>query len=474
MTKIILLFMLSFWSAASLGAACGPIYGADGLAVDKQGGIWITHYEDVRLGRLEPKTGQFTEFLPDRKANPFVLDRNTWDKKQGFDYGYDFGFYGIALDDQRNLVWSNRFNSDRLVRFSRNDNKFVELTLPGRISGRFQLPIDPQGNLWLLAGACCGQTGDRYLTKIDPEGKQKKFALPVKRASAVNVAVGSGGKIWLSLTPDEKKQAALYVFQNERFERIALPKEIGTVIARLHVDKQNTLWLASGNDLWKMENDGFKRYPIPTPGAKPAVMASDDQGILWFSEWRGSHIGRISADGKIKEYLIPAEEESPRAIAVDHDGHVWFSVALNYNIFQLDPATGNIREFPIPVPSNWSKNAAEGLTACVIKSKDALSTLDAAKIIASNSPITEQRVHNAVLRHPKGFPEDAGAVAFEKNCQTACHTWYRVDKAAARRSDWGPTVDRMIEFNKAVIADNDRNLIVQYLNRHYTMTSQDQ
>jgi streptogramin lyase len=469
MNKMILLFLSSLWSAASLGAACGPIYGADGLAIDKQGGIWITHYEDIRLGWLEPKTGQFTEFLPDRKANPFVLDRNTWDKEQGFDYGYDFGFYGIALDDQRGLVWSNRFNSDKLVRFSRSDNKFVELTLPGRISGRFELPIDSQGNLWLFSGACCGQTGDRYLIKIDPEGRQKNFNLPVNQASATNVAVGKTGKIWLSLTPAEEKQAALFAFQNERFDRIALPKEIGTVITRLHVDKQDTLWLASGNDLWKMENDGFKRYTVPTPNAKPAVMASDTQGNLWFSEWRGSRIGRISADGKIEEYPIPVEEESPRAIAVDTEGQVWFSVSFNYGLFQLDPTTGHIREFPIPVPSNWSKNAAEGLTACAVKPKDALSTLDVTKTNATHSPVTEQMIHSTVLRHPKGFPEDEAAVAFEKNCQTACHTWYRVDKAAARRSDWRPTVDRMIEFNKAAIAENDRNLIVQYLNRHYTM-----
>lgn len=108
------------------------------------------------------------------------------------------------------------------------------------------------------------------------------------------------------------------------------------------------------------------------------------------------------------------------------------------------------------------------MSACVVKPKDAM-TKDLAKIVTLQSPATEQMIHPAAVRHPTGFPEDKGAVVFENNCHTACHTWYRMDKAANRRSDWGPTVDRMIEFNKAAIIPADRDAIVDYLNRHYTM-----
>jgi len=456
-----------YWLSAALlavltqncfAAACGPVYGADSIAQDKDGNIWVAHYEDVRLGRLEPNSGRFEEYLPTTQANSSVLNRND---KDGFSYKFDFGFNGLALDDKRGLVWSLIFNSDKVIRFSRSDRLFTEIELPGRSFGRFALPIDAKGNLWILAGPCCGQEGAMQLVKISPDATKQVFPLEVKRAVAPNVAFAKNGQGWVSLTQDDEKQAALYAFRDQRFERIALPTEIGRIITRLHVDAQGDLWLAEGDAIWRLHDKEFTRYTIPTPGAHPSVLADDGHGNLWFTEWRGNKIGRIAANGEISEFPIPPEEESPLALTVAADGKVWFSTMFNYELFRLDPAIGKIQSFPLPTPSNWSKNAAAGLSACVIKPKDAL-TMAAAKA----SPVPAEA---KPLRHPKGYPDEPGAAAFEQNCHTACHSWYRMDKAANRRSDWRPTVERMIDFNKAAIATEQRELIVDYLNRHYTM-----
>jgi streptogramin lyase len=458
----VLAALLALAASDCLAAACGPVYGADSLAQDKAGNIWIAHYEDVRLGRLEPKKGRFEEYLPTTQANAAVLTHDSWDNKDGFSYKYDFGFNGLALDDKRGLVWSLVFNSDKVIRFSRKDRSFSEVELPGRSFGRFSLPIDADGNLWVLAGPCCGQEGDMQLVKIAPDASKQVFLLQAKKAIAPNVVIGKNGEGWVSLTQDDDKQAALYAFRNQRFERIALPAEVGRIITRLHVDAKGDLWLAEGDLIWRLHNNEFKRYDIPMPGAHPSVLASDGKGNLWFTEWNGNKIGRIAANGEIKEFAIPAEEQSPLALTVGADGKVWFSTMFNYDVFRLDPASGKIQSFPLPTPSNWSKNAAAGLSACVIKPKDAM-TMTSADVAADPGKA------GAPLRHPKGYPGDAGAVAFEQNCHTACHSWYRMDKAANRRSDWRPTVERMIEFNKAPISNEQRELIVDYLNSRYTM-----
>lgn len=298
------------------------------------------------------------------------------------------------------------------------------------------------------------------LVKISPDASKQIFPLEVKRAIAPNVAFANNGQGWVSLTQDDEKQAALYAFRDQRFERITLPSEIGRIITRLHVDAQGDLWLAEGDAIWRLHDKEFKRYTIPTPGAHPSVLADDGRGNLWFTEWRGNKIGRIAVGGEVSEFPIPPEEESPLALTVAADGKVWFSTMFNYELFRLDPATGKIQSFPLPTPSNWSKNAAAGLSACVIKPKDALT------MAAKASPVPAEA---KPLRHPKGYPDEPGAAAFEQNCHTACHSWYRMDKAASRRSDWRPTVERMIDFNKAAISAEQRELIVDYLNRHYTM-----
>ena len=263
--------LLSVAAPNCLAAACGPVYGADSIAQDKDGNIWAAHYEDVRLGRLEPNNGRFEEYLPATQANAAVLNRDSWDNKEGFSYKFDFGFNGLALDDKRGLVWTLVFNSDKVVRFSRSDRLFTEIELPGRSFGRFTLPIDADGNLWVLAGPCCGQEGDMQLVKIAPDASKQVFLLQAKRAIAPNVAMAKNGKGWVSLTLDDDKQAALYAFRDRRFERIALPAEIGRIITRLHVDTQGDLWLAEGDVIWRLHNNEFKRYTIPTPGAFAAA-----------------------------------------------------------------------------------------------------------------------------------------------------------------------------------------------------------
>jgi len=108
------------------------------------------------------------------------------------------------------------------------------------------------------------------------------------------------------------------------------------------------------------------------------------------------------------------------------------------------------------VPSNWSEDAAAASSVCAVKSKD----VKGEEIKAD--PLTP-------IRHAKGYPENQIAAIFEKSCNTQCHTWYRVDKVANRRSDWTSTVDRMIEANGAKIGESDRGEIVRYLNENYTM-----
>jgi len=462
MRKTIVIGLLAaFCSPQSFAAACGPVYGADGITVDGDGKVWVSHYEDVRLGRLDPGSGEFLEFLPSTKGNPFAALRNTWSKTAGFDYSFDFGLQGIAIDETRGLVWSTRFNDNKVLRFSKAERQFVELTVPGRISARFDIPIDAQGNIWFAA--------DGVVIKVSPEGKIETLPFPLEKFGSGAVAVDPAGHPWVSATP-ENDRAELYAWIGDRFKRQDLP-DVGRYIGSLHVDRRGDLWFTAPekNAIGRLRQGRTELFAIPTANASPSTMASDDRGYLWFTEWYGRKLGRIAPDGTIAEYPLPPEEEIPLAVKPARDGRVWFSVAFSYGLFRLDPDTGKIEEFPLPVPANWSKNASQGLSVCTVRSKKAERAADAAAVKAEQSAATEQMVQNAVLRHPKGYPRNRDAVLFEQKCQTACHTWYRVDKAASRRSDWGPTVDRMIEFNGAAIGKKERERIVRYMNKNYAL-----
>ncbi|MDD5033987.1 MAG: lyase [Methylococcaceae bacterium] len=450
----------------AFSAACGPVYGADGIAVDREGKVWMSHYEDVRLGRLDPASGEFAEFLPTTRGNPYAAKRDTWSKADGFDYGFDFGMMGIAIDEAHGLVWSARFNDNKLLRFSSADRQFTELAMPGLSSARFDIPMDSQGNVWLVSSTGLAKFTDGKAVKIAPDGKVETFALPWEKFTGGALTLDKEGNPWISAAP-EGGNAELYAWNGKIFERRELPN-VGSHISSLYFDVRGDLWFTATekNAIGRWRKNKLDLFPIPTTHATPSVLTRDAAGNLWFTEWYGNKLGRITPDGQITEYPLPPEEETPLAVAADREGKVWFSVAFNYSLFRLDPDTGKMTEFPVPVPPNWSKDTARGVSFCTIRSKGLAKTKS---VKAEQSSATEQMVHDAAIRHPKGYPKDRDAVLFEQKCQTACHTWYRVDKASARRSEWKPTVDRMIEANAAAIAPGERKRIVRYLNRYYAL-----
>jgi sugar lactone lactonase YvrE len=307
------------------------------------------------------------------------------------------------------------------------------------------------------------------VVRVAPDGKIDAWPFPVAQfLGGGALTLDRQGRPWVAAVPVGGTASELYAWDGAAFQRQALP-DAGS-IGGLYGDTDGSLWLSlpDRNAIGKLRDGKLELIPLPTPEASPGVLAGDGRGNLWFTEWHGRNLGRIGPDGALKEFPLPPEEEIPLAVKPDGAGKVWFSAAFNYSLFRLDPETGRTEEFPVPVPANWSKNAAQGLSSCTVRRKQ-MARSEQAAVRAETSSATEQMVQSGVLRHPKGFPRNKDAVLFEQQCQTARHTWYRMDKAAPRRSDWGPTVDRMVEFNGAAIGDQERARIIRYLNKHYAL-----
>jgi streptogramin lyase len=87
-------------------------------------------------------------------------------------------------------------------------------------------------------------------------------------------------------------------------------------------------------------------FPIPTPNASPAGLAAGKNGDLWFAEYQGHKLGRITTAGIISEILLEKPRPFPHAIAAAPDGSLWFT-ATNYagGLVRRTPA-GELVETP--------------------------------------------------------------------------------------------------------------------------------
>jgi virginiamycin B lyase len=64
----------------------------------------------------------------------------------------------------------------------------------------------------------------------------------------------------------------------------------------------------------------IEEHTLPDEASRPYGIAAGPDGALWFTEYQGNKIGRISTDGSIEEYPLPTLEAGPFGITAGPDG----------------------------------------------------------------------------------------------------------------------------------------------------------
>ena len=119
------------------------------------------------------------------------------------------------------------------------------------------------------------------------------------------------------------------------------------------------LWFTEfrGNKIARMTTTGAAtEFPIPTANSQPDDMDVGPDGNLWFAEVLGNRIGRITPDGVITEFVVPTANSRPTVVAAGPDGNVWFTergtVASPGNKVGRITPEGVITEWTLPNPGS--------------------------------------------------------------------------------------------------------------------------
>ena len=93
---------------------------------------------------------------------------------------------------------------------------------------------------------------------------------------------------------------------------------------------------------------------MPTPNSQPLGIAAGPDRALWFTEFVGDKVGRISTAGSIREFPTPTPDSAPWEISAGPDGAMWFTErdAVQIGRIGVSPTTtsdcrkGGWRNFP--------------------------------------------------------------------------------------------------------------------------------
>lgn len=112
------------------------------------------------------------------------------------------------------------------------------------------------------------------------------------------------------------------------------------------------LWFTEygGNKIGKVTTTGtITEYSIPTSSTQPVGIAAGPDGNLWFTESVSGKIGKITAAGTITEYALPSTSSDPQGIAAGPDGNLWFTEYGGNKVGTLALANTGVQQMSLTV-----------------------------------------------------------------------------------------------------------------------------
>jgi virginiamycin B lyase len=138
----------------------------------------------------------------------------------------------------------------------------------------------------------------------------------------------------------------------------------------------------------------FKEWQVPTLGQRSRDPVEAADGSIWWAGQWGNLVGRIDpAIGQMREYPLPANA-MPHTVTLDRAAGVWFTGNKNGTIGKLDPSTGAVTVYKMPDAAAEDPHTAvfdeEGILWFTLQQSNMVGRLDAAtgeiKLVPMTTP----------------------------------------------------------------------------------------
>jgi streptogramin lyase len=262
----------------------------ENIVLGSDGAYWFTEQSGSAIGRIST-TGVVTEYqtlTPNSQPNAIVAgpDGNLWFTEQA---------------------------ANQIGKVSPNDAAIVEYGGLTASSGPAGITVGPDGNLWFTE-----YTGDR-IGKITTTGIVSEYSGLTAAAEPSGITVGSDANLW---------------FTEYGANKIGKMTTAGVVSE--YAGSGDPLNIAPGPDgnLWFTEQVAERIGKMTTTGALTEYpltnvswnIAPGSNGNMLFTEEDGPRIGSITTSGVVSEFpVVPSLASGPRGIALAPNGVIWFT-----------------------------------------------------------------------------------------------------------------------------------------------------
>ena len=242
--------------------------------------------------------------------------------------------------------------------------RVVQYKLENAEAETHDIAVDPQGNGW------ANQVTTGKLGRLDGETLEYREVSPpvtkAERANLGNPQISSAGVIWLPDGSAERRWLS-YDIKMGKWSSYDFPTTIrgGAGGNSMAFAQDGAVWSATTGAArsFNPATGEWRSFDSPTwlktkksPGGYGIAVAGD--GKVWFAENDADQMARVDpATGKVDEFKIPVKGHLgsysqstafPRRMATDRDGNVWVGLWLAGSLMKIDYKTAEMASYMPP------------------------------------------------------------------------------------------------------------------------------
>jgi virginiamycin B lyase len=256
-------------------------------AIAPDGTIWYTGQAKSRLGRLDPRTGQFKDY-------PLQPDNAQ--------LAYGVGPHGLVADNDGN-IWYTGQADGHMGKLDPKTGGVTKYKMPTGAGGPHTPIFDQKGTLWFTL-----QQGNMVGRLIPATGDMKVVTVPTPKSEPYGIVINSKGIPFFTQL---------------------MGSRIGTI------------------DPATMQ---VREYFLGE-GAGPRRLAVTSDDTIYYTDYARGKLGRLdAANGRTKEWTSPSGVRSQPYAITAVGSIVWYveGNARPNMVVRFDPATEKFQTWPIP------------------------------------------------------------------------------------------------------------------------------
>ncbi len=270
---------------------------------ERDGNVWIWEYRGHWFGKLDPKTGQITEYaIPgvDQASNHSVV---------------------IGPDG---MIWFSEQATDTIGKMDPATHKITRYKEPSR-GTKHTVVVDSKGTVW--------STG-QPLTRFDPE--TETFHDFAEIPNAYGIALDKDENVWFSEFTKDGKIGKIDA-KTMKVTKYAQPTPESWP-RRLKIDAQGNIWFCEyeGGKIGRFDPkaETFKEFTLPGGRPSPYALAIDkNTGHIWFSSLEMDTVSELDpATSKVITYPFLYPENGMRDFFQDAEGRMWWGSQANNRV----------------------------------------------------------------------------------------------------------------------------------------------